>query len=175
MSTFADQDWWKEKEKLDFSNLRIVPMDIDSDAELYAGCYRDGWKEAHGSLSGFTSEPYLRSAAASLKRYPLSLMKAFYGDDFAGIIELDTERMASHGAGWISFCYLTADKRGHNMGIQLIGHAVSVYRRLGRKSLMLHVAESNTAGIAFYDKLGFKCIGVEDGVLCPLKLMEFAL
>ena len=175
MSTFADQDWWKNKEKLDFSNLRIVPMDIDSDAELYAGCYRDGWKEAHGTLSGFSSEPYLRSAAASVNRTPLSLMKAFYGDDFAGIIELDTERMASLGAGWISFCYLTADKRGHSMGIQLIGHAVSVYRRLDRKSLRLHVAESNSAGIAFYDKLGFKCIGVEEGILCPLKLMEFAL
>ena len=175
MSTFADQDWWKDKEKHDFSNLRIVPLDIAADAELYAACYRDGWKEAHGTLSGYSSEPYLRSAAASVNQNPLSLMKAFYGDDFAGIIELDTERMASLGAGWISFCYLTADKRGHSMGIQLIGHAVSVYRRLGRKSLRLLVAESNTAGIAFYDKLGFKCIGVEEGILCPLKLMEFAL
>ena len=102
-------------------------------------------------------------------------MKALYGDDFAGIIELDTERMAADGAGWISFCYLAANMRGRNMGIQLVGHAVSVYRRLGRKALRLHVAESNTGGIAFYDKLGFNIIGTEKGILCPLRLMELGL
>lgn len=175
MSTFADQDWWKEKEKVDFSNLRIIPMDITKDAELYASCYRDGWKDAHGTLDGFSEELYLRSAARVSKQNHLSLMKALYGEDFAGIIELDTERMAYDGAGWISFCYLTADMRGHSMGIQLIGHAVSVYRRLGRKALRLHVAESNTSGIAFYDKLGFNTIGTEKGILCPLKLMELGL
>ncbi len=175
MSTFALQDWWKEKDKVDFSNLRIVPMDINSEAELYASSYRDGWKDVHGTLKGFSEAPYLQSATKASAQNPLSLMKALYGEDFAGIIELDTERMSSDGAGWISFCYLTADMRGHNMGIQLIGHAVSVYRKLGRSALRLHVAESNSAGIAFYEKLGFSCIGSAKGILCPLKLMEMKL
>lgn len=175
ISTFAGQDWWKEKNKVDFSNLRILPMNINEDAELYASCYRDSWEYAHGTLRGFSKEPYLRDAIKASEKNPLSLMKACYGDDFAGIIELNPERMAGQGAGWISLCYLSPDMRGRNMGVQLVGHAVSVYRRLGRKSLRLHVAESNPQGIAFYEKLGFRCIGIEPGVLCPLKLMELPL
>jgi len=175
MSTFAGQDWWKEKEKVDFSNLRILPMDIAEDAELYASCYREGWEYAHGTLSGFSEEPYLQEAIKASKKNPLSLMKACYGDDFAGIIELNPERMEGESAGWISFCYLTPDMRGRNMGVQLIGHAVSVYRSFGRKSLRLNVAENNLHGIAFYEKHGFECIGSENGRLCPLKLMELKL
>lgn len=175
LSTFAGQEWWKEKIKVDFSNLRILPMNIAEEAELYTSSYREGWEYAHGTLSGFSEEPYLCSAIKSSRKNPLSLMKALYGKDFAGIIELDTERMAFEGAGWISFCYLTYDMRGHNMGVQLVGHAVSVYRKLARKSLRLHVAENNTSAIAFYEKLGFECIGSESGILCPLKLMELKL
>ncbi len=175
ISTFASQEWWKEKQKVDFSNLRILPMDIAKDAELYASCYRDGWENAHGTLCGFSEEPYLRDATKVSKNNPQALMKAYFGDNFAGIIELDPERMAKEDVGWISFCYLTKDMRGRNMGVQLLGHAVSVYRRLGRKSLRLHVARDNPRAIAFYEKYGFDCIGSENGSLCPLKLMELKL
>lgn len=102
-------------------------------------------------------------------------MKVMSVDKFAGIIELDTERMANEGAGWISFCYLTEDYRGKNLGVQLLGHAVSVYRRLGRRVLRLHVAETNKAGIAFYEKYDFKRIGTAKGNLCNLWLMEKVL
>lgn len=174
-STFAGQDWWKEKIKVDFSNLRILPMDIAADAELYARSYRDAWENAHGTLSGFSEETYLNAAKNVSKKSPLSLMKAYYGDDYAGIIELDPDRMAGEGAGWISFCYLTSDMRGQNMGVQLVGHAVSVYRKLGRKALRLHVSQDNARALAFYERLGFQCIATESGSTAPLKLMEKSL
>ena len=99
-------------------------------------------------------------------------MKVFSGDDFAGIIELDPERASEKGAGWISLCYLTPAYRGKNLAVQLIGHAVSVFRGLGRVSLRLHVAETNTRAIAFYGKYSFERIGSAKGNLCPLLLME---
>ncbi|MEA4894743.1 MAG: bifunctional histidine phosphatase family protein/GNAT family N-acetyltransferase [Oscillospiraceae bacterium] len=175
MSTFADQDWWKKDTKQDFSNLRIIPMDLENDAALYADSYRDSWKSAHGTLKGFSEEPYLRDAERAVKENPLSLMKACSGDEFAGIVELDTVRGSDRGAGWISLLYLVQDYRGHNMGIQLVGHAVSVYRRLGRSSLQLHVSEDNKAALAFYEKFGFKHIGTDPGSIRPLKLMEMKL
>ncbi len=175
LSTFAGQVWWKQKDKVDFSNLRILPMDISKDAKIYADSYRDSWKTAHGTLRGFSEEPYLRGAEKVSKKNPRALMKAYFGEEFAGIIELDPDRMEDNGAGWISFLYLTPDFRGHNMGVQLIGHAVSVYRKLGRQSLRLHVSEDNKSALAFYEKFGFRHIGTESGSLCPLKLMEMKL
>ncbi len=175
MSTFAGQQWWKKDIREDFSNLRIIPFNIKEDAELYVNSYRDSWQSAHGTLKGFSEEPYLRDAEKAVKKDPLSLMKACCGEEFAGVIELDLARASDKGAGWISLVYLASDYRGHNMGIQLVGHAVSVYRRLGRSSLQLHVSEDNKAALAFYEKFGFKHIGTEEGNLCPLKLMEMKL
>ena len=172
VSTFAGQEWWKKKVEVDYSNLRIIPMSIHEDEELYVTSSRDAWESAHGTLSGFDELSYLRAAKNAADDNPLSLMKAFYGDDYAGIIELDPERMADEGAGWISLCYLVNELRGQSMGVQLVGHAVSVYRKLGRKALRLHVSQDNERALAFYEKLGFTCIGTESGSIAPLNLME---
>lgn len=176
VSTFAGQSWWRERRMtFDASNLRIIPMDISEEARLYADCYRDSWRTAHGSLKGFSEEPYLRQAEKAVKKSPLSLMKALSGDDFAGIIELDTERGAELDAVWISFLYLTPGLRGNKLGVQLVGHAVSVCRKLGRSALRLHVAEENKSALAFYRKLGFTAVGTENGIVCPLLLLEMKL
>ncbi len=172
LSTFAGQKWWKAKDVIDCSNLRIMPMNLETESETYLRCYRDGWMASHGTMYGYSDEPYLRAALYASKKNPLSLMKALSVDKFVGIIELDTEHMAECGAGWISFCYLTEDLRGQSLGVQLLGHAVSVYRGLGRRTLRLHVAETNIPGIAFYEKFDFKRIGTAKGNLCTLWLME---
>lgn len=172
MSTFAAQKWWKDEEAADYANLRIIPMNPKTESETYLRCYRDGWLASHGTMYGYSDEPYLQGALFASKKNPRSLMKAICGDKFIGIIELDTERMVDQGAGWISLCYLEEAYRGQNLGVQLLGHAVSVYRSLGRRSLRLHVAETNKAGIAFYEKYDFKRIGTAKGNLCYLWLME---
>jgi probable phosphoglycerate mutase len=173
VSTFARQGWWREKRlTADMSSLRIIPMDIAEDVRLHTDCYRDSWRAAHGSLKGFSAGSYLRQAEKAAKKDPLALMKAFSGNDFAGIVELDTERGAELGALWISFLYLAPGLRGNNLGVQLVGHAVSVCRRLGRSALRLHVAEENKSARAFYRKLGFTGVGIENGIVCPLLLLE---
>lgn len=172
LSTFANQTWWKEKNKVDFSNLRIVPMDLEKDSGLYSECYADAWRNAHGSLVGFAAKPYLETARRLSKQNPEYVSKAYFGDDFAGIVELDPELMKYLGAGWISFCYLLPEYRGKGYGVQLVGHAVSVFRRQQRKSLRLHVAQTNKSAISFYEKLGFNHISTDSGAICPLLLME---
>jgi probable phosphoglycerate mutase len=174
-STFAGQDWWKNKYKADYSNLRFTPMDLSRDSELYSRCYRDGWEAAHGTMKGYSDSRCLRTAMRVSAALPASLMKAYSGEDFAGIIELDLERMSEDGAGWISLCYLCPQFRGRGFGVQLLGHAVSVYRNLGRKTLRLHVSEKNGRGIAFYEKHGFRRTGTASGAVAPLILMEMEI
>lgn len=175
LSTFANQTWWKNKSKVDFTNLRIVPLDIDKDAKLYIDCYADAWMAAHNSLVGFSPDPYIESAKRIAKHDRNCLSAAYYGDYFAGIVELDPVMMSYLGSGWISFCYLTQAMRGQGYGAQLVGQAVSVFREKGRSSLRLHVAETNTNAIAFYKKMGFSIIATDDGIICPLYLMELPI
>lgn len=174
LSTFAHQGWWKNKQASspDLSNLVFEPMDPGKDAALYCACYREGWKIAHGTLRGYSDAPYLRGARRVSEKDPRCLMKTWSGNRFAGIVELDPDRMADKGAGWISFCYIVRELRGQDFGVQLLGHAVSYFRGKGRKTLRLHVSENNQGGIAFYNKYAFHTIGGEQGIVCRLLLME---
>ena len=62
--------------------------------------------------------------------------------------------------------------RRSQLGVQLIGHAVSVFRRLGRKHIRLSVFEENTGAIRFYEEYGFRKIGETEGVFGTLNIME---
>ena len=174
LSTFANQTWWRDDGKavVDLTNLRFEPMDLDKDAELYCNCYQEGWEQAHGTLSGFSKEPYLRCAMRVSKNDPQTLMKAYHGDDFAGIIELDPERMAAERAGWVSLVYVVPEFRGRAYGLQLMGHAISYYRKRGRKCIRLHVAETNAHALAMYAGMGFHCIDVSEGNVAMLRMLE---
>ena len=99
-------------------------------------------------------------------------MKAFKGDEFVGIIELDPDRMAEELAGWISLVYVMPEMRGRGFSIQLMGHAVSYYRRRGRKCLRLHVAETNERAQSLYEGMGFHCIDKTQGNVVMLDMLE---
>ncbi|MEG0778726.1 MAG: bifunctional histidine phosphatase family protein/GNAT family N-acetyltransferase [Oscillospiraceae bacterium] len=174
-STFLNQTWWKDSKKPDLHNLRLIPMNLDEDAAIYRASYADAWHEAHGTINGFVSGPYVKCAQYASRKNPQALMKAMSGDSFAGIIELDPNRMASENAGWISFCYLVPELRGRHMAPQLVGHAVSKYREMNRTCLRLHVAETNNRAIKFYENLGFQHMSTEPGIMSPLWLMQMPL
>lgn len=152
--------------------LRAEPLDPDKDAEYYTACYADAWKAAHGSLAHFSPEPYLRCAREHCRETPNAVMKLYYKDEPAGLVDLDTARGAHAGYGWISFLYLKPEYRGRSCGVQLIGRAIFLYDRLGRHSLRLHVAEDNKTAVDFYQKNGFQLLSWEDNAAGRLLLME---
>ena len=103
------------------------------------------------------------------------MRKIYSGDDFAGVLDLDTERGRHAGYGWISLLYLRPEFRGQNLGVQLLGRAVCHYESQGRTALRLHVSADNKAGLAFYGKNGFTKLDVEPGMIADLILMEKSL
>jgi probable phosphoglycerate mutase len=78
---------------------------------------------------------------------------ALLGTARVGELELDEERGAQNGEGWITRCSLVEQLRGCGLGVQLIGQAVSRYRALGRQKLMLSPADEKSAG--FFSHQGF--------------------
>ncbi len=171
LSTFAHQGLAGDHlgRKAD-GNFR--PMDLPAEAPLYADCYRRTWLASHGDLAGFSPEIYLASAARRAQADPQCLEKLFLGEDFAGLIELDPERGARDGAGWISLVWVEPSFRGRRLGAQLIGHGAGYFRALGRRAIRLHVSRTNAAAIGFYETVGFVKRGVTEGVGGPLYLME---
>ena len=72
----------------------------------------------------------------------------------------------------ISFLYLTPKDRGNNVGVQLLGKAISLLRPLDREVLRLTCSEKNTVALGFYKKYGFQVVGTTPGVYNDLYEME---
>lgn len=171
LSTFAHQNFGagagKQKEDAWFA-----PMDLKKESALYTHCYEETWRASHGGVAGFTPSVYVQAARHHAKNDPETLMKMFFNDTFAGVIELDPDRGAVDGAGWISLLYVEPSFRNRRFGGQLLGHAASYFRRKGRTALRLHVSQTNAAAIGFYEHMGFHRTGEASGVGGPLYEME---
>ena len=170
-STFARQNWWKHKSGLDDTNADFLPFDIHTRGEEYLTLRRAAWQEIHGSLDGFTDR-YLEKAKEHAAAHPRALVEVTAGGQSIGLLELSPNRGAAEKEGAISFFYLKPEYRGQGFGPQLIGHAVSVYRPLGREKLTLFVAKVNEEAKSFYERFGFEVCGEQMGALDMLWKME---
>jgi len=153
-------------------DLRSERFDPASDKDWYCACYEDAWLCAHGSLDCFTPGPYYRSALEHYAADKGAVLRIFDGDEPVGLIDLDVNRGKGADYGWISLIWLREDYRHRGCGIQLLARAMVHYQALGRKCLRLHVADSNTEALEFYERWGFKPLSYELNSLGKLIVME---
>jgi len=173
LSTFARQTWWKRPGGIDDCNIWFRPLDPGRYPGKYLEFYQKTWWCVHGNLDGFQAPVYLDTAIRHFAACPEAIVTIQQPDgETVGITELDTERDAAQGIGWICLCYVEAPYRRSMVGIQLIGHAVSVFRRLGRRAVRLCVFSGNTGAIRFYEADGFYRVGETEGVSGTLYIME---
>ncbi len=173
ISTLARQRWWrKDGGKTQDVNLWYRPLDWATEKTLYLDSRREAWTTTHVNGPEFCPEDFLGPAEERLSRSPWGVTAAMSGDQPAGILELDAQRYAGDGAGYIPFCYIVPERRGQGLGIQLIGQAVAFFRPLGRDKLRLRCAPYNARAQHFYAKYGFSKIGEEQGGRVPLDILE---
>ena len=173
LSTFARQSWWKAEGGFDPNNVRFQRLDPNKYPGVYIDFYEKTWRDVHGSLEGFQPGVYLDAAKRHVRANPDALVMIVRPDgERVGVTELDTERGRESKLGWICLCYVEAACRRIQLGAQLIGHAVSVFRNLGRRAVRLSVYEGNAGAIAFYEEYGFRVVGETEGVSSRLLVME---
>lgn len=160
------------KDGIDISDLYYLPLDPSLNADTYVEYYRSAWLAAHGNLTFFTPEWFLKKAVRHYSEQPESLVGIYRGDELIGILELDAERGRKENYGWISLICLRSDLRGLGYGVQPLGYAILYFKRLGRSALRLHVSAENEKAVGFYKHHGFEIIDVGSGAGAPLYLME---
>lgn len=153
-------------------DMRTEKFDPAADEAYYKACYTDAWETAHGSLSGFTPEPYYRAAIEHRKDDNGAVLRAYDKDMPVGLLDLDPLRGAHAGYGWVSLLYIAPEYRGRGAGIQLLARALFFYEKLGRTAIRLHCAEENTAALAFYRKHGFTVLSEEKSGSGRILLLE---
>ena len=140
-STFAHQSWWQEGVKRVNENLRFMP------------------------LNQVASENLLRifqAKAGERARVDIQYA-AFLVDEPIGIIGLDKVRGTKSGIGWISYIHVIPAHRKKSFATQMLGLAVSDFRKLKRDRLRMELP-SGSLGINFMSRCGFDVIEVTDKI-----------
>ena len=150
-STFARQTWWRDKKEYKSEDLRYMPADDKRDADILEMCLR---------------EETCSNEKCSVPNTDFKLA-AFLEDVPTGILGMDIDRDGGDGIGWISQIYIKPELRRMYYGVQLLGQAVSVYRKKHRERLRLEAAADSPA-IHFCDKYGFIKIS-EKRSLCVME------
>ncbi|MGM9578428.1 MAG: GNAT family N-acetyltransferase [Evtepia sp.] len=174
ISTLARQNWWKDNPKAVDLNLWFSQADLDTveDRDFYLSCREEAWRNLYGRVDQYDGPGFLTDAKDAWRKDPRSVIYPMIRKSRAGILQLDLDRGAKEGKGYISFFYLLPENRGQGLGVQLIGKAVSVYRPLGRDTLQLVCSEKNQPALAFYKKYGFQVTGTVPGAYNTLYQME---
>jgi len=172
ISTLSRQSWWRKDRKAEDVNLWYRPIRWEEEKALYLEARREAWVSTHGPDISFDGDGFLAAAEQDLSRSPWGVTVAMAGDTAAGVLQVNTERYREEGAGYIAFCYIMPERRDQELGVQLIGQAVSFFRPLGRDKLRLRCAPYNDRAQHFYKKYGFVKVGEEQGSRVPLDIME---
>lgn len=172
ITTMGKQMWWRKDGKAEDVNLWFRPLDRETEQHLYLEARRDAWTGTHGPDIPFDGEGFWSDARRHLDQSPWGVSVAMVKEEPMGIVQLDRERYGQDGAGYIPFCYISPKWREHELGIQLIGHAVSHFRPLGQDKLRLRCAPYNQRAQHFYAKYGFVKIGEEKNSRVPLDILE---
>lgn len=173
ISTFARQKWWKQDTgSLADANMWFRPFDMEREGELYRQCRGEAWLNIHGSWDHYDGEGFYLDALAQWRFNKNAVTCAMLGDEMAGIIQLNLERDADKGVGYIPFVYMMPSHRKRGLGVQLIGQAISVYRPLKRDYLRLRCAPDNLVAQRFYRRYGFQKVAEAMGSRVPLDIME---
>ena len=138
-STLARQSWWRAEKKYISENLRFMPLnEVCSDNLLRIFKAKAG-ERAHVNMQ----------------------YAAFLRDEPIGIVGIDTKRESRQNAGWISYIHVVPAHRKKTFATQLLGMAVSDFRKLRREKLRIEIP-SGSLGINFMTKSGFEILDVTD-------------
>lgn len=159
-STLENQRWWRDNEKPEQYNLFFRPARFPEDLKTLDKYYHSAWVAVFG-CDDYDSAECTARMKRMLAADPRAIVFACRGEETLGAILLDTRARVVPDAGHIALLYLEEPYRGKFYAAQLIGHAVSVYRGMGRKWLSVRVAENNKSARRFYEKLGFELTRME--------------
>jgi len=134
-STLAHQTWWRTEKKWASENLRFMP------------------------LNEVASESLIRifKAKSGIRAHVDMQYAAYIADEPIGIIGLDTKRDEKRKVGWIIYIHVIPERRNKSYGTQLLGLAVSDFRKLGREKLRI-VLPAGSLGINFMSRFGFSVL-----------------
>ena len=152
-------------------NLWFRPLDLRQESQTYYEARREAWITVHGEDTPFDGESFFRMPAFTAAA-PHGGDLRHGGDRMAGLIQLDPERYAKDGAGYIPFCYIVPQLRAQGLGGAAHRAGGVLLPPPGAAVSAPALCQLQHPAQHFYQRYGFYKIGEEQGSRVPLDILE---
>ena len=143
--------------------FRFREIELPADKQTILAIRRDSYVISFGDASLFgRAEDYIRKIEERLEGFPGGLVLLEQDGKTAGQIELQVKVENGARFGYANLFYLKPEYRGKGHGRHLIDYAEAFFREQGVAEYQLRVACSNRPALKFYQKHGFREMGVEE-------------
>ena len=162
----------------DDAQLRIVPIELERDAQACIDFRRDSYYASFGTGEGCDAEMgrdgqlYLEKLRKRMAQVPEGNAHVWHGDQLIGQTEMRLE--PEPDIGYVNLFYLRPEWRKRGLGWRLHEHAVDVFTRRGMRAMHLSVSRTNEPAIAFYRRLGWRRVGFRPNKE-TMEILEFKL
>lgn len=160
LSTFASLKWSNSVDVPVSPQMWFRPVNFDdpADRDKAIAYFHLIYYPTYGA-DAFTDEEIEQRLRGFQSVTPNAVVFGMVDREIGGIIALNTLDDDEPEVGEMGGTYIEPKYRGCGFGQQLMAHAVSVYRGLGKKYLQAIPAVHNPAGPRFYGGQGFVKIG----------------
>ena len=138
--------------------------------DSYKCSFVDG-QEQFESSNGKDGKDYIEWLQQRILELPLGCVHVWEGTEIIGQIE---SRLRNDGSGYVNLFYLTPEHRGFGKGRQLHDYTLNMFADMGVRVVRLTVSTQNSRALGFYQKLGWRNLGLRPGEEDSL-LFEYAI
>lgn len=138
--------------------FRPVDWDNETDKAVAVDLFHQIYWPTYGKDT-YTDEQIEARLRGFQSVTPEAVSFGMVDQEIGGIIAMNTLEHRDTEIGEMGGACIVKKYRGCGFGPQLIGNAVSVYRRMGKKVLQSTPAKHNPGASAFYERNGFEPVG----------------
>jgi len=152
--------------------FRAIDVASEHDLAIASAQRRDSFVASFGSDAAFDEVKYFRYLARLAERLPGAVSFSLFGEEIAGQVEA---QVLPNGTGYVNLYYLAPEWRGRGLGGQLHRYVVALLRGQGVTTAELAVSPTNARALSFYEKHGYRRLGLRPDAEPPVFEMHLDL
>ena len=152
--------------------LTFRPIRLPEDLPLASMQRRDSFVVSFGHDGPFDEAVYARYLAFHTERLPDGFAFALHDGEIVGQVEA---QIRADGTAYVNLFYLLPAWRGRGLGQQLHDYAVALLQGQGATQIDLAVSPTNAPAIRFYEKHGYRRLGLRPDAEPPVLEMRLDL
>lgn len=156
----------------DRGRLSFRPILLPEEFACAARHRRDSFVVSFGHADLFDESGYVRYLTRLSERLPGGIAFALLESEIVGQVEA---QVRPDGTGYVNLFYLVPKWRGRGFGSQLHEYAVSLLRERGVTQIELAVSPTNMIALRFYEKHGYRRLGLRTNAEPPVFEMRLDL